>query len=154
MAKVSEIRGSGVRLTLPYVLRFSGLWLVVTSVAIVLFGVACYAVGVQATDDLAEPARRNLGLVLAAQTLALLAGAVALAVFTTHRIAGPFIALRRAFDQVRDGTLERPLRLRTSDTHLKELEASFNEMAAAVRQRLEGSAGAGRAGSEGASGGV
>lgn len=138
MTQVRKIRGSGVRLTLPYVLRFSGLWLLVTSVAIVLFGVACYTVGVLSMDELTGETRRHLGLVLALQTLALLAGAVALAVFTTHRIAGPFIALRRAFDEVREGTLDQPLRLRTADTHLKELEASFNEMAAAVRERLEG----------------
>ncbi len=146
---VKQIRGSGVRFTLPYVFRFSGLWLVVTSTAIVLLGVACYAVGVQAGENLSEEARRHLGVVLSVQTVGLLVAAFALAVFTTHRIAGPFIALKRAFEDVRDGTLASPLRLRTSDTHLKELETSFNEMAESVRERLGRPPGSGAAGGGG-----
>lgn len=148
---VKKIRGSGVRLTLPYVLRFSGLWLLVTGTAIVLLGVACYAVAAQAGDGLGVEPRQHLALILTVQTVALLLAAVALAVFTTHRIAGPFIALKRAIEEVRDGTLDSPLRLRTSDAHLKELEASFNEMAETLRGRLE-SAPAGRARSGGGAG--
>lgn len=133
---VKKFRGSGVRFTLPYLFRFSGLWLLVTSTAIVLLGVACYAVATGAGDGLDDEARRHLVLVLSVQTAALLLAAVALAVFTTHRIAGPFIALKRAIEEVRDGTLDNPLRLRTSDVHLKELEASFNEMAEELQVRL------------------
>lgn len=133
---VKKFRGSGVRFTLPYVFRFSSLWLLVTSTAIVLLGVACYAVAAEAGDGLDAEARRHLAVVLSVQTVALLLAAVALAVFTTHRIAGPFIALKRAIDEVRDGTFHNPLRLRTGDVHLKELEASFNEMAEELQARL------------------
>jgi HAMP domain-containing protein len=133
---VKKLRGSGVRFTLPYLFRFSGLWLLVTSTAIVLLGVACYAVATGAGDGLDGEARRHLALVLSVQTAALLLAAVALAVFTTHRIAGPFIALKRAIEEVRDGTFHNPLRLRTGDAHLKELEASFNEMADELQTRL------------------
>ena len=65
------------------------------------------------------------------------------AVFSTHRLAGPLIALRRACDEVRTGNLDRPLRFRHSDPHLGELETAFNDMVAALRKRLaEGEAGA------------
>lgn len=136
MAKVRKIRGSGVRFTLPYFIRLSGLWLLVTSIAMILFGVTCYLFAVQTADSLTEEGRRHLIAMLSAQTAGLLLAAIALAVFTTHRIAGPYIALKRAFEELRDGTFERPLRLRTADVHLKELEASFNEMAATLQQRL------------------
>jgi HAMP domain-containing protein len=137
MVKVDKIRGSGVRFTLPYFLRLSGLWLLVTSLAMALFGVTCYLFAVQSAESLTEEGRRHLVLVLTVQTIGLLLAAIALAVFTTHRIAGPYIALKRAFEELRDGTFDRPLRLRTADIHLKELEASFNEMAATLQQRLK-----------------
>jgi nitrogen fixation/metabolism regulation signal transduction histidine kinase len=132
----SNVRGSGVRFTLPYVVRFSGLWLLVTSVAIVLFGVACYSVALQAGEALTEEVRSHLMVVLTVQTIVLLVAAVALAIFTTHRLAGPFVALQRAMHEIRDGDLDKPLRLRATDLHLRELETSFNEMKSAVRARL------------------
>jgi nitrogen fixation/metabolism regulation signal transduction histidine kinase len=65
---------------------------------------------------------------------------IALAVFTTHRLAGPMIAIRRALEDVRDGKLDRTLRFRRSDPHLGEIENAFNEMAAALRERAGKSA--------------
>jgi nitrogen fixation/metabolism regulation signal transduction histidine kinase len=132
----SSIRGTGVRYTLPYIFRFSGLWLLVTCIAVVLFGVACYLAALETGDTpLTDEVRRRLAIVLIAQSVGLVVAAVALAVFTTHRLAGPFIALKRAFEEIRDGSLDRPLRLRNTDLHLKELETSFNEMVAAIRAR-------------------
>jgi methyl-accepting chemotaxis protein len=141
MARLKEIRGFGVRLTLPYVLPFSGLWLVVTIVAMVVFAVTCY-LAATASPLFDDAARTRLALVLSAQTLFLIAAVFALAVFTTHRLAGPYVALIRAFEAVKNGDLERRLHFRRSDIHLRDVEISFAEMMAAVRERLERQSGA------------
>ena len=139
MARLSEVRGLGVRHTLAYMLPFSGLWLVVTIAAMVVFGITCYLVA-SASPLLDDASRNRLAVVLVMQTIFLIAAVVALAIFTTHRLAGPYIALRRAFEAVKNGDLERPLRFRSSDVHLREVQASFEEMLAALRQRLESQA--------------
>ena len=139
MARLSEVRGLGVRHTLAYMLPFSGLWLVVTIAAMVVFGITCYLVA-SASPLLDDASRNRLAIVLVMQTIFLIAAVVALAIFTTHRLAGPYIALRRACEAVKNGDLERPLRFRSSDVHLREVQASFEEMLAALRQRLESQA--------------
>lgn len=136
MARLKRIRGSGVRLTLPYVLPFSGLWLVVTIVAMLVFGVTSY-LSATASPQVDDATRTRVALVLAGQTLVLIAAVFGLAVFTTHRLAGPYIALMRAFDAVKRGDLSYPLRFRRSDIHLRDVEISFDEMTAALRERLE-----------------
>jgi len=141
MARLNEIRGTGVRHTLPYVLPFSGLWLVVTIVAMVVFGVTCWLVA-SSSPLLDQAARNRLALVLVAQTLFLVAAVLALAVFTTHRLAGPYVAIIRAFEAVKNGDMNRPLRFRSSDIHLRDVEISFEEMMAVLRERLEQQGGA------------
>jgi len=135
MTSIQQVRGSGVRLTLPYVLRFSGLWLVVTTIAVLVFALTSY---LSLADRLTEAGRQRLLLVLGLQTLFVILAVAALAVFTTHRLAGPMIALRRAFEDVRDGKLDRTLRFRRSDPHLGEVENAFNEMMVAVQKQVEG----------------
>ena len=134
MVNLQQVRGSGVRLTLPYVFRISGMWLLVSALILLVFSVTCYtALFVRVP----EPARGPLVLVLVVQTVFVLLALVALAIFSTHRIAGPLIALRRACDEVKAGKFDRPLRFRRSDPHLGELADSFNAMAAAIRERTE-----------------
>lgn len=58
----------------------------------------------------------------------LVLAAVGLAIFTTNRVAGPMISIRRAIEDVARGDMERRLQFRRSDKHLRELEAAFNEM--------------------------
>ncbi len=135
MARLSEVRGSGVRRTLPFVMPFSGLWLVVTTAAMVMFGITCYLVA-SSSPLLDDTARGRLALVLTLQTVFLIAAVVALAIFTTHRLAGPYVALIRAFEAVKRGDMERPLRFRSTDLHLREVEVSFDEMTAVLRERL------------------
>ena len=139
MARLNEVRGLGVRHTLAYMLPFSGLWLVVTIAAMVVFGITCYLVAT-ASPLLDDASRNRLAIILVMQTLFLIAAVIALAIFTTHRLAGPYVALRRAFEAVKNGDFERPLRFRSSDVHLREVQASFDEMLAALRQRLESQA--------------
>ena len=71
MVNLQQVRGTGVRYTLPYVLRFSGVWILLTTVVVIVFAVTSYLV---MFDRLSEGARQDLILVLSVQTaLAVLA---------------------------------------------------------------------------------
>jgi methyl-accepting chemotaxis protein len=135
------IRGSGVKLTSPYVLRYLGLWMVVTILAVLVFSITSYYLF---ADRLSGIELRRFASILLIQTVCVVLAIVALALFTTHRLAGPYIALRRAFEDVQGGDLARRLHFRRSDIHLQEVEAAFNQM----MESLEGSAKGGTAGHE------
>ena len=120
-----RLRGSGVRHTFPMVGRFAGLWLVVTLAAVAVAVASSYLLAGRAEDE-------GTAAGLALQALLIVAAVVAL--FSTHRLAGPWIALRRALDRVREGDLDTPLRIRTVDPYLREVERSFNEMRESLRQ--------------------
>lgn len=141
MKSLHQVRGTGVRYTMRYVLRFSGLWLFVCVLTLVVFAVTSY---MGLFDRLDEAGRNRLMMVLVIQTIAVILGMVCLAVFTTHRIAGPLVGLRRAFDDVKAGDLHRRLRFREADRHLEDVESSFNEMVDSLRARIVDGRGAGR----------
>ena len=130
MAKT--IRGTGLRHTLPYVLRFAGLWLVVSIAAVVVASVSSYWLFAERVGEAGAAQLRKVIFIQA--TLSILA-IIALALFTTHRLAGPWIAVRRALDRVRDGDFDTGLRLRASDPRIKEVELGFAEMLDSLRQR-------------------
>jgi methyl-accepting chemotaxis protein len=132
MVNLQQVRGSGVRFTLPYILRFSGVWVLVTTLVAVVFGVTSYLV---MFDQLGEEARGHLVVVLSVQTALVILAVVLLAVFSTHRLAGPMIAVQRALEDVKAGDLNRELRFRRTDPHLNEIATAFNEMMVALRER-------------------
>lgn len=134
MIDLQGVRGTGVRWTLRYVPRFAGLWLLVCVLTLLVFAVTSY---LGLFDRLGEAGRSRLLLVLTLQTVFVIVGMVALAIFTTHRLAGPIIGLLRAFEDVKAGDLNRQLRFRQSDRHLADLEKAFNEMVASLRVRVE-----------------
>lgn len=135
MIDLQGVRGTGVRFTLRYVPRFTGLWLVVCVLTVVVFALTSY---LGLFNSLGEAGRSRLLLVLSLQTLCVVLGMVGLAIFTTHRLAGPLIALLRAFEDVKAGDLDRRLRFRKSDSHVAELERGFNEMMDSLRRRQDG----------------
>lgn len=135
MIDLQGVRGSGVRWTLRYVPRFAGLWLVVCVLTLVVFALTSY---LGLVNSLGEAGKTRLLLVLTLQTLCVILGMVALAIFTTHRLAGPIIGLLRAFEDVKAGDLGRQLRFRHTDKHLAEVEKAFNEMMASIRHRVDG----------------
>lgn len=135
MIDLQGVRGTGVRLTLRYVPRFTGLWLVVCVLTLLVFALTSY---LGLVNNLGEAGRSRLLLVLTLQTLCVILGMVALAIFTTHRLAGPLIALLRAFEDVKGGDLDRQLRFRKSDSHVAGLERGFNEMMDSIRRRVDG----------------
>ena len=125
-----KFRGSGIRHTLPYIGRFVGLWVVVTLVAVGVAAVSSYLL-FAARDPRGMPMAGALIL----QTLLVLAAVIGLGVFTTHRLAGPWIAIRRALESVRAGNLDTVLKIRSADTYLRDVERSFNDMMASLRAR-------------------
>lgn len=137
MAEPRHRRGSGVKFTVPFLVRFSGLWMAVTIAAILVFSATSY---LMMADRIGQEGKGNLVTILAVQTIILVLAIVALAVFTTHRLAGPYIALKRAFEEVKRGELDHPLRFRDADVHLQDLETSFNEMTEVLRRKLQGGA--------------
>ncbi|HBL29870.1 MAG TPA: hypothetical protein DD490_23785 [Acidobacteria bacterium] len=132
MIDLQGVRGTGVRHTLRYVPRFTGLWLLVCVATLVVFALASY---LGLADRVGDEGRSRLLLVLTIQTVCVIVGMGALAVFTTHRLAGPIVALLRACGEVKEGRYDRPLRFRQNDRHLTDLETAFNEMVDAVRRR-------------------
>lgn len=134
MIHLQGVRGTGVRWTLRYVPKFAGIWLVVCVLTLIVFAVTSYW---GLVNSLGEAGRSRLLIVLTLQTLSVILGMVALAIFTTHRLAGPLVALLRAFEDVKAGDLNRQLRFRHTDTHLSDVEKSFNEMMTSVRQRVD-----------------
>jgi nitrogen fixation/metabolism regulation signal transduction histidine kinase len=129
---VKNLRGSGVRHTAPMVGRFAGLWLLVTLAAVAVASVTSY-LALQTRGGARGADGSMLGALLL-QTALTVGAVAALAVFTTHRLAGPWIAVRRALEGVRDGDLETQLRIRSVDPHLREIERAFNEMTDALRR--------------------
>lgn len=138
-----RMRGSGLRYTLPFLFRFAGLWLVVTIAAVLVGAVSNYLAIARMENVDAD----GLRLALAIQTGLSLVAVVGLAVFTTHRLAGPWIAIKRALDSVRDGDLETGLRLRRTDPQNLPVQVAFDEMLASLRRRIgEAERGGGRPG--------
>jgi len=133
VVNLQQVRGTGVRFTLPYVLRFSGVWILITTVVVIVFAVTSYLV---MFDRLSEVARQDLILVLAVQTALAILAVILLAVFSTHRLAGPLVGIRRAMEDVKAGDMNRQLRFRSSDPHLEEIETAFNEMMETIRGRI------------------
>lgn len=132
MVNLQQVRGTGVRFTLPYVLRFSGVWILLTTVVVIVFAITSYLV---MFDRLSEDARGDLILVLTIQTALAILAVILLAVFSTHRLAGPLVGIRRAMEDVKAGDLNRRLQFRRSDPHLEEIETAFNEMMESIRAR-------------------
>jgi methyl-accepting chemotaxis protein len=128
-----RIRGSGLRHTFPYFVRYAALWLVVTITAVLVASVSSYLVFAARVGG-AGVAGLRYALII--QTVLTILAVVALAVFTTHRLAGPWIAVRRALDAVRDGDLQTRLRFRASDPRIQVVEEAFEQMLASLRERL------------------
>ena len=130
------IRGSGFRHTLPAVFRFSALWvfLVVLTPPIVIVGMVL--------SDLVPPTLQGeVWFFLYTRTPLIALVAIGIAIFTTNRLAGPWIYLARALEKVEHGDMDFRIRFRRLDTHLRDVEAGFNRMMVALNERVESRAG-------------
>jgi len=121
-----------------------GLWIVLAICLVIVFNL-CFHLFIQerwsrltesdmAFDENYGFIRQSLLIAQGIEIVLFCVAIVALAVVTSHRIAGPYIRLKSAFTDVRDGNMGHFLKFRSYD-HLEKLETSFNEMMETVRAR-------------------
>jgi len=132
------------RLTREYHFRYLGLWIMVTIALITSCNLILYLwlqERFSGLDSITSPGyslllefRHHLAGILVIETLIFAVGIVALGKMTAHRIAGPYLRMKRTFEAVRDGDETLRLKFRDYD-HLDEVAQSFNEMLDAVRKR-------------------
>ena len=122
-------RGSGFKHTLYAVWSFSGVWIVVVVLTMPVLTISMMVGGV-----VPESSHSDIWFFLLTRVPIIALAAVGLAIFTTNRVAGPFIYLKRSFEAVERGDMDRRLRFRREDKHLRELETAFNEMMVALAE--------------------
>lgn len=130
MKKMLLRRGSGFRHNLESVWPFSGVWILV-----VVLSAPVLTISMMWGDVVPPSAHPTIWFFLLTRTPFILLGACGLAIFTTNRVAGPTVRLRRAFEEVKDGDLDHRLVFRRDDKHLRALETAFNDMMVTVRER-------------------
>ena len=137
---------SAIALTKKFHMRYMGWWVIVSIVHVVLLSGAAYLVYDQAQGlrapraeayVLEEMFQRDMTLaVLIVETLLFIAAIFALAIMTVHRIAGPYLALKRTCDAIRDGNIDHRLHFREYDG-LEEVQVSFNQMMDVLQERID-----------------
>ena len=83
-----------------------------------------------------EAFRASILLDLVMGTIALSLGFFTLSLFVSHRIVGPLVKLKERMKGVEEGDYKTELHLRKWD-HFTELEGSFNEMIASLREKSD-----------------
>jgi len=132
-----------VKLTQMFHLYYMGIWVALCICLIILLSVSMYRIEAQAMLELARSSSSDYANELANRSamitrlmigsLIFLGLVIALAVITAHRIAGPYIALRRTIEAIARGDTDERLHFRQYD-RLSDLEKSFNRMV----DRLQG----------------
>jgi HAMP domain-containing protein len=131
-----KFRGSGFKHSLASVFSSSAVW-----VFLVVLTAPIISVGMMAGGLVPESSYGDVWFFLATRVPILAVAAIGLAVFTTNRVAGPLVLMKRAFQAVKQGDMEHRLKFRQSDRHLRDLEVTFNEMMVAIKERGEPRAG-------------
>ena len=128
----SNLRGSGFRHTLPAVLRFSALWVVLLMLPTPIIIVSMMMKGLVSPE-----LHGDVWFFLFTRMPIVALAGIALAILTTTRVAGPMVHLKRVFEDVKGGDMDRRLSFRKSDEHLRGLETAFNEMMVALSKRAD-----------------
>ena len=132
MENKKQFRGSGFKHNLRSVWPHSGIWIITMVVTAPVLTIAMMTGGV-----VPESSHGDIWFFLLTRTPLIVLAAVGLGIFTTNRVAGPMVALRRAFEEVEGGNLDHRLRFRQDDKHLIELEAAFNDMMVVLNERAD-----------------
>ena len=132
MKKNKKLRGSGFRHTLPSVWPYSAVWVVIVVLTAPVITVAMMMGGIVPPST-----HTDIWFFLLTRVPVIALAATGLAIITTNRVAGPLVHLRRVFEDVEGGDMDRRLRFRQADKHLRELETAFNGMMAALRERTD-----------------
>ena len=127
-----KLRGSGFKHTLPSVWPYSAVWVLVVVLTAPVITVAMMMGGIVPPST-----HRDIWFFLLTRVPVIALAATGLAIFTTNRVAGPLVLLRRAFEDVKGGDMDRRLQFRRADKHLRALETAFNEMIVALRERAD-----------------
>ena len=128
----TKLRGSGFKHTLSAVYAFSAV-----RVFVVVMTVPIIIISMMAGDLVLESSYGDVWFFLATRVPVLTLAVIGLAIFTTNRVAGPLIPIRRALVAVKGGDMDYRLRFRRSDRHVKNLEEAFGEMMVALLERAE-----------------
>ena len=126
----SYLRGSGFKHTLPAVFKISALWVVV-----VVLTAPILSVGMMLSGIVPQESHGDVWFFLLTRMPLIVLVAIGLAIFTTTRVAGPMVHLRRVCEDIKGGDMDRRVSFRQSDDHLRGLETAFNEMVVALSER-------------------
>ena len=124
-----NIRGSGFRHTLPAVIKFSALWFVLLVLPTPILTVSMMMRGI-----IPPELHGDVWFYLFTRMPMLALAGIALAILTTTRVAGPMVHLKRVFEDVKSGDMDRRLSFRK---HLRGLETAFDEMMVALSERAD-----------------
>lgn len=94
----------------------------------------------EATVDQDPELVKSLILSITIGTVAVGALITLVALLSAHRVSGVHIKLKNTFERVAAGDLQTELKFRKND-HLEDVEDSFNEMMASIREKLGESTG-------------
>ena len=140
---------SNVRLTRSFHWRYMGLWIVISVSLCIVFSIICYQLIEEPSArlytlnqvELEQYLHRRQAFFVGSiiEAIVLIAGVVSLAIFTAHRVAGPYIRLCAAFESVTNGNLDTRLKFRDYD-HLTDVENAFNAMMESLRSHRKSSA--------------
>ena len=128
-----RLRGTGFKHTLPYLWHYSSIWFLVF-----LVSAPGTFIGFLMTDVLTEEGREAAQAFLFTRMPIVVLAVAMLAVMLTARLAGPFIALKRAFGDVAAGDMRRRLEFRGGESHLQGVEDGFNAMMDTVQRHVQG----------------
>ena len=128
----SSLRGSGFRHTLPAVFKFSAIWFVLLMLPTPIIIVSMMMKGLVSPE-----LHGDVWFFLFTRMPIVALAGIALAILTTTRVAGPMVHLKRVFEDVKGGDMDRRLSFRKSDEHLRGLETAFNEMMVALSKRAD-----------------
>ncbi len=127
-----NIRGSGFRHTLPAVFKFSALWFTV-----LVLTAPILTVSMMISGFIPPELHREVWIFLLTRMPIIVLAGILLAVLTTTRVAGPMVLMRRAFEDVKDGNLDRRLYFRETDKHFQGVATAFNEMMVALNEQVD-----------------
>lgn len=135
-------RLSNVHLTRQFHWRYMGLWVLLTMFLGLAFNVICYMLIEgdptriytvnQSELEHYLTLRQAFLIGTVVEMVILFGGVIALAVFTAHRLAGPYIRLCAAFEAIGSGDYTYRLKFRRYD-HLQNVEEAFNRMVERVQ---------------------
>lgn len=136
---------TNVKLTAKYHAQFMGWWIILSIFQLLAIDALLFLVFRNNVIGSTPAASGSVLDILAAHsmflvplgmiTLLLLSAVVSLAILTAHRIAGPYIALRRTFNAIKAGDLNVRLRFRSYD-NMDDVATPFNEMMDSLSARL------------------